>query len=172
MNFLLTAKFCLPPKLQQQATDQNQGSSIPTSPRSPSSVLRIPFRHRSTWNDNFDPFMVALGKVSDGPIRGRKSQHRRARSHPPFMTTSTLDYCADSSAGCNQDQQKQADSPGAAQIGVPKLNHEMVEAKGSAYARWVRSQTMEHKRSSSVIPTTSSISLTKAKTSLFGRGEA
>ncbi|KAI3723746.1 hypothetical protein L2E82_35503 [Cichorium intybus] len=64
----------LPPRLQR---------SVPTSPTAVRSRTRNPFAHRSKWNDDFDPFMIALEKVSEEP-GGRMSVHRRSRSYSPF----------------------------------------------------------------------------------------
>lgn len=64
----------LPPRLQR---------SVPTSPTAARSRTRSPFPHRCKWNDDFDPFMIALEKVSEEPGR-RTSVHRRSRSYSPF----------------------------------------------------------------------------------------
>ncbi|KAK1437939.1 hypothetical protein QVD17_03739 [Tagetes erecta] len=114
-----------PPRLQ---------SSVPTSPRSFSSRVKNPFAQRCTWNDGFDPFMIALEKVSE-EVEARASVHRRSRSYSPFRARgiSRRVNCAVDSE--DQDEEKEPTVP------------EMMERKGSMYSRWVRSQTMVKKRS-------------------------
>nr|XP_043633545.1 uncharacterized protein LOC122604741 [Erigeron canadensis] len=112
----------LPPRLQ---------TSVPTSPRSFSSRVRNPFGQRCTWNDGFDPFLIALEKVSEEP-EGRVSVHRRSRSYSPFRARSIS--CRVACAGeWDHGQEKE-----------PRTV-EMLERKGSMYSRWVRSQTMVKK---------------------------
>ncbi|KAD7477584.1 hypothetical protein R6Q59_007381 [Mikania micrantha] len=114
-----------PPRLQ---------NSVPTSPnRSFSSRVRNPFAQRSTWNDGFDPFMIALEKVSE-ETEGRVSVHRRSRSYSPFRTDS-VSRRVNCSVDSNQGEEKESTIT------------EMVNRKGSMYSRWVRSQTIVKKRS-------------------------
>ncbi|CAK9138809.1 unnamed protein product [Ilex paraguariensis] len=98
----------LPPRLLYGNDTKCAGnSSIPASPRSPNSVIKIPFARRITWNDDFDPFMVALEKVREEK-RGRNkgNDHRRTRSLSPFRTPTTFKWSIDS-GGLNQHQNKQ-----------------------------------------------------------------
>lgn len=104
-----------PPRLQ---------TSVPTSPRSFSSRVKNPFAHRSTWNDGFDPFMIALEKVSEEP-EGRASVHRRSLSYSPVRVNCTV--------GWDHGQEKE-----------PTVIA-MMERKGSMYSKWARSQTMVKK---------------------------
>ncbi|KAG8654988.1 hypothetical protein MANES_05G200100v8 [Manihot esculenta] len=66
-----------PPPCQQYNFDKY--SSCPTSPSNSSSLFKIPFARRSLWNDDFDPFMVALETVKEG-------NHRRALSTSPLRS--------------------------------------------------------------------------------------
>lgn len=63
--------------------------SVTTEPRSPRSVVRLPFPRPSLWNDDFDPFMVALENVKVEEKRGKKMEgknSRRARSLSPLRS--------------------------------------------------------------------------------------
>ncbi|KAJ1432090.1 hypothetical protein SESBI_06724 [Sesbania bispinosa] len=78
----------LPPRLLQNRDGNmmsNQSSRV-TSPRSPGSMLRLPFTRLGLWNDDFDPFMVALEKVREEKRGKPKAKHglRRTRSLSPF----------------------------------------------------------------------------------------
>lgn len=84
----------LPPRLQNgsiKKTSMPSGSSLSSSPRSP---LGLSFLHRSLWNDDFDPFMVALEKVREGEEKRGKSKGRhgirRTRSLTPFRGKSPI----------------------------------------------------------------------------------
>lgn len=74
----------LPPRLVQNG-DSTQ-SSRATSPKSPGSMLRLPFA-RLWKNDDFDPFKVAFEKVREekrGKSKGREHGLRRTRSLSPL----------------------------------------------------------------------------------------
>ncbi|KAE8037297.1 hypothetical protein FH972_009898 [Carpinus fangiana] len=83
----------LPPRLRNVNNKSSNQSSAASSPRSPSSVInKLSFSRRSLWNDDFDPFMVALENVKEekrGKTRG--DSHRRAWSQTlslsPFRAT-------------------------------------------------------------------------------------
>ncbi|MED6109797.1 hypothetical protein PIB30_036912 [Stylosanthes scabra] len=86
----------LPPRLIRSNGDSGSvvasaQSSTLTSPKSPALVLRmLPFSRHSLWNDDFDPFAVALEKVKDDK-RGNsgskaKNDLRRTRSLSPFRS--------------------------------------------------------------------------------------
>ncbi|XP_044460440.1 uncharacterized protein LOC123192027 [Mangifera indica] len=72
-----------PPRLQYGNSVEN--SSTLSSPRSPSGRLKFPFQLRSLWNDDFDPFMVALETVKR---EERQKTRRRARSMSPLRARS------------------------------------------------------------------------------------
>lgn len=84
----------LPPRLFQKGDHGNimssTQSSTVTSPKSPGSMLRLPFSR--LWKDDFDPFMVALEKVREDKRGNSKAKHdlRRTRSH--CDTTTQLIY--------------------------------------------------------------------------------
>lgn len=129
----------LPPRLQYDSDFNSFSQKSPVS--SPRTVCKIPFARKSSWNDDFDPFMVALEKVRDEK-RGRNSHCRRSRSYSPFRAISkcssdTADYC------CNQDLPK-GNSPIMEPMQVPAPSYSgPLDFKGSAYARWVRDQTRQ-----------------------------
>ncbi|ONI14075.1 hypothetical protein PRUPE_4G260600 [Prunus persica] len=60
----------LPPRLHQKRSGSQ--SPMPSSPRSPSFVSNLPFSYRRLWNDDFDPFMVALEHVREEKRRGKE----------------------------------------------------------------------------------------------------
>ncbi|KAL7151941.1 hypothetical protein ABFS83_04G065500 [Erythranthe nasuta] len=120
----------LPPRLLCEGPDFSSNSFCQKSPfSSPRTVCRIPFSRKNSWNDDFDPFMVALEKVREEK-RGRNSHYRRSRSHSPFraMPKESSDENTVSKGGNN--------SPSLSFSGP-------LDFKGSAYARWVRDQTRE-----------------------------
>ncbi|KAI3723743.1 hypothetical protein L2E82_35500 [Cichorium intybus] len=116
----------LPPRIQR---------SVPTSPRSLSSRIKNPFVQQCTWNDDFDPFMIALEKVRE-ETGGRMSVHRRSRSYSPFSAPTI------SRTVSSDQEQKQHTSPEKDLEAKEPTITEMMERKGSMYSRWVRSQTM------------------------------
>lgn len=119
-----------PPRLQVQG--QQGGVSVPSSP---TSGFKNPFVRRVAWNDDFDPFIVALQKVSE-ENRGRRSssaaaaagsQHRRTRSHSPFRTNHS---------------ETEHNHPHHRSSHFNNMPQEQL--KGSPYARWVLDQTSNH----------------------------
>ncbi|KAI3461168.1 hypothetical protein Pfo_017831 [Paulownia fortunei] len=119
----------LPPRLQ---FDSDFNSFSRRSPAlSPESLAR-----KSAWNDDFDPFTVALQKVREEK-RGRNSHLRRIRSYSPFRI---MFKCSSDSPYCNQDLHR-GNSP-MKQMQVPSYSGPL-EFKGSLYARWVQDQTKE-----------------------------
>ncbi|KAL1555175.1 hypothetical protein AAHA92_15649 [Salvia divinorum] len=132
-----------PPRLPLKPPPRLHKSPL-SSPRSPATLCRIPFARKSSRNDDFDPFMVALEKVREEK-RGRNSHHRRSRSYSPFRalsrssTTVTDDNDAQSHSpdllcGNNLAEPMPAPAPASSFSGP-------LDFKGSAYARWVRDQT-------------------------------
>lgn len=77
----------LPPSIRGRDDNRNgyRSYTATSSPRSPRSVLKLPLPRRSLWNDDFDPFMVALENVKEEK-RGNNN-HRRARSMSPLRVT-------------------------------------------------------------------------------------
>ncbi|KAM6576823.1 hypothetical protein CsatB_028660 [Cannabis sativa] len=67
-----------PLKLPPRLSAQSNGKVVrPLSPRTPRSVLnKVAFSRQCLWNDDFDPFMVAIENV-------RGKNHKRARSMSP-----------------------------------------------------------------------------------------
>lgn len=128
----------LPPGRVQSSNGQ---SSIAMSPRSSSPVLRIPFARRNTWNDNFDPFKVALEKVKDE--KRRKSVHRRSQSLSPFRTITVVasNTSIDTTTAAATSLQ-----PTPQQMRLSPKNVHFVGPKGSVYTRWAHRESMGHKR--------------------------
>lgn len=119
----------LPPRLQSESDFNSFSQKSPLA--SPRTTCRIPFARTCSWNDDFDPFMVALEKVREEK-RGRNSHHRRSRSFSPFTATSKgSDEC------CNQDAPKGSNPM---QLAASSYSGPL-DFKGSVYARWVRDQT-------------------------------
>ncbi|KAK6925526.1 Protein of unknown function DUF1645, plant [Dillenia turbinata] len=95
----------LPPRLQNGGGAGSNGldyqfhSPAPSSPRSPSSLLKISFPRKHLWNDDFDPFLTALESVKEEQKdRNTKENHfRRAWSLFPLANASP-------SAGSKNDQ--------------------------------------------------------------------
>ncbi|KAM7497136.1 hypothetical protein LguiA_021550 [Lonicera macranthoides] len=123
----------LPPGRVQSSNGQ---SSIASSPKSSSPVLRIPFARRNTWNDNFDPFKVALEKVKDE--KRRTSVHRRSQSLSPFRTITATAPTTTASL-----------EPTPQQMRLSPKNVHFAGPKGSVYTRWAHCESMGHKRASS-----------------------
>ncbi|KDP43181.1 hypothetical protein JCGZ_22733 [Jatropha curcas] len=84
-----------PPPCQQYSNcNENKNSkdcpsqspnSASFSPMNPSSIFKLPFPRRNLWNDDFDPFMVALKNVKEG------KKHRRALSMLPLRACTQWD---------------------------------------------------------------------------------
>lgn len=126
-----------PPRLQVQV--QKGGVSVPSSPTS--SGFKNPFVRRVAWNDDFDPFIVALQKVSE-ENRGRRSSsgsstaagsnHRRTRSHSPFRTNHSETEHHHHRCSNNNNSSSGRSSH--------FNNMPQEQLKGSPYARWVLNQ--------------------------------
>ncbi|XP_030522463.2 uncharacterized protein LOC115735379 [Rhodamnia argentea] len=76
-----------PPCSYYESKNGNQSPIGSPSPRSLRSGFKVSFQRRSRWNDDFDPFIVALENVK-GDSRARRTtqanDHRRTRSLSPF----------------------------------------------------------------------------------------
>lgn len=84
-------------------------TSVTSSPRSPNSLLRIPFSRPCTWNDDFDPFQFALEKVSN-ETRARMSFHRRSHSYSGYRTSGVAHWL-DVSGDRNKEKHKHGFRP-------------------------------------------------------------
>ncbi|KAL2535931.1 uncharacterized protein Fot_17322 [Forsythia ovata] len=120
----------LPPRLQYDSDVHSISQrSFASTPRSPRTTCRIPFARQNAWDDDFDPFTVALKKVRE---EKKGNDHRRSKSHSLFTTSKSK--CSTPREG----------SPMSSQVQVSTPTYSMpMESKGSAYARWVRNQTKE-----------------------------
>ncbi|CAL5428185.1 unnamed protein product [Camellia sinensis] len=163
-----------PPPRLQRANGLSPKNTSASSPRSPSSVFKISFRRPSTWNDEFDPFVVALDKVKEE--KRRTSHHRRARSLSPFRTTNTATTTAPQHENIKWDQQYENKQVGPLepmqklQIG-PNRNEVIEYSKGAAYARWYRreSKQIDEPKKSSKVEKISSKGPQKHEGSGFGK---
>lgn len=102
----------LPPCHHRGRNDSRSGnfSSTASSPSSPSSVLKLPFSRQCLWNDNFDPFMVALENVKhEKRGKSKGDNHRRARSSSPLRFTPKQK--PNGSLDLSNEQNKQMGSP-------------------------------------------------------------
>ncbi|GJS68792.1 hypothetical protein Tco_0683357, partial [Tanacetum coccineum] len=84
-------------------------ASVTSSPRSPNSLLKLPFSRPCAWNDDFDPFQFALEKVSD-ETRARMSFHRRSHSYSAYRTSGVA-HLLDGSTDRNKGGDKQGFKP-------------------------------------------------------------
>jgi hypothetical protein len=113
-----------PPPCNQYATDgkfDNHGST-PTSPESQMAKIKISLPRRNVWNDDIDPFMVALKTVKgEGKEKWQKINHTRARSVSPIRARSEL-------MDCMHNQCKQLDPI------RPNLNNHASGAQRVAYS--------------------------------------
>lgn len=138
----LTPPLKLPPRLQN--LNNNSGgnrSSAASSPRSPSSVLKLSFSRRSLWNDDFDPFVVALENVREkkrGKTRGGNN-HRRARSLSPFRAAKQKQASNDS-VGLSSTMLRELNSSAQVDRSPKKLE----EPRGLSFARQVRLVKIDH----------------------------
>ncbi|TYI19103.1 hypothetical protein ES332_A07G141300v1 [Gossypium tomentosum] len=128
---------------------QYSNSSTWSSPRSPpTGVLRLPVQRRSLWNDEFDPFMVALKNVKE-ENQGRT--HRRSRSMSPFRERGTTPKETNEYSGTSQHRinqmglilpRKQSVPDQNRQMGrqqqVKKRELKLAEPKGVLFARRAR----------------------------------
>lgn len=76
-----------PPCPCYESKSGNQSPIGSPSPRSPRSGFKVSFQRRTLWNDDFDPFKVALENVKGDSGARRTTQandHRRTRSLSPF----------------------------------------------------------------------------------------
>ncbi|KAK7385896.1 hypothetical protein VNO78_31842 [Psophocarpus tetragonolobus] len=134
----------LPPRLHQNGNGSI--TSTHTSSRSLGSMLRLRFSRHSLWNDDFDPFMVALEKVRVEKRGKPSSRHglRRTRSLSPFRGFNK----SDKNMGVSKSSQLESHCCDTAQL-VCKLQREplkpvlgkinvLSEPKGLVSTRQVR----------------------------------
>ncbi|KAG4964510.1 hypothetical protein AAZX31_14G035300 [Glycine max] len=139
----------LPPRMHQNGDGSimSTHSSTLTSPRSPGSVLRLRFSRQSLWNDDFDPFMVALEKVREEKRGNPSARHglRRTRSLSPFRS---FNKKSEKNVGISKSSQLESHCCDTAQL-VCELNKEplkqvsgrinvLSEPKGLMFAKQVR----------------------------------
>lgn len=144
----LTPPLKLPPRLQHGS---KSGNYSPTFSSSPSSVLRLPFSPRRMWNDDFDPFTVALDNVREekrGKAQGKN--YRRTRSLSPFRAPRPQIRSNELAEDLNKQNDNYWDHPIAVDESSPNPNGllqvkqvegspiKLVEPKGLSFARKVR----------------------------------
>ncbi|KAK9999356.1 hypothetical protein SO802_018959 [Lithocarpus litseifolius] len=170
----------LPPRLQYVNNKSGNQSPTGSPPRSPGSVLKLSFSRWSMWNDDFDPFMVALENVREE--KREKTQghnHRRARALLPLRAARPQESNYSTSSIHHRDKKlgpqipMEHESNGSAfatlnnrrdpieQVGPsPK---KLAEPKGLSFARQVRLVKMDHEIPSKPNMTTLSAPLWKLK---------
>ncbi|XVF47273.1 hypothetical protein PTKIN_Ptkin03bG0096300 [Pterospermum kingtungense] len=154
-----------PPRLQYPDDNKfDKRSSTLSSPRSPTGVLRLPFHRRSLWNDDFDPFMVALENVKEEKVgKSQAKNHRRARSMSPFREISPKG--TDDLSGSSRQQINQMGLILPTQQSDPNLNNRM-KSNESPFLMWVPDQKRQTSGQEEV---KSSIKLAEPKGVLFAR---
>ncbi|XWS73638.1 hypothetical protein CRYUN_Cryun02cG0145600 [Craigia yunnanensis] len=157
-----------PPRLQYPNDKKFDKQSLTlSSPRSPTGVLRLPFHRRSLWNDDFDPFMVALENVKEEKVGKSQANHRRARSMSPFREISQKE--TNELSGSSRQQINQMGLILPTQQSEPNLNKRM-ESNESTFLMWVTDQNRQMGRQEQVKQVKkSSIKLAEPKGVLFAR---
>ncbi|KAG6570429.1 hypothetical protein SDJN03_29344, partial [Cucurbita argyrosperma subsp. sororia] len=127
----------LPPRLKippphERLNDHRSGkSSTTSSPRSPVAALKIKFVHQNLWNDDFDPFLVALQNVKkDGTGKTQENSNGPESAHSPFprMPNNSIEQIMGLQLPHRQPNLK------TGPVENPKL---FIEPKGLAFARAV-----------------------------------
>ncbi|CAK9314244.1 unnamed protein product [Citrullus colocynthis] len=132
----LPPRLKIPPPHERHNESRSNKSSTVSSPRSPVSAFKIKFVHQNLWNDEFDPFLVALQSVkkdeagktqanNNGPDPAHSTFPRRPNNSTEQMMGLILPH-------------RQPNSKNGP-IGSPRL---FIEPKGLAFARAV--VNMEH----------------------------
>ncbi|KAL4611453.1 hypothetical protein ACB092_08G124400 [Castanea dentata] len=151
----------LPPRLQYVNNKSGNQSPAGSPPRSPGSVLKLSFSRRSMWNDDFDPFMVALENVREekrGKTQGHN--HRRTRSLSPLRAARPQEsnyltgsiHHQDKKLGLQIPMEHESNGSAFATLNNPREPIEQVgpspkklaEPKGLSFARQVRLVKMDH----------------------------
>ncbi|CAJ1971246.1 unnamed protein product [Sphenostylis stenocarpa] len=139
----------LPPRLHWNGNSSIMSTRRSTlaSPRSLGSVFRHRFSRHSLWNDDFDPFMVALQKVREEKRGKPNARHgfRRSRSLSPFRGFSNK---SDKNVGVFKSSQLESQCGATAHLvceldkrplkEVPGRINVLPEPKGLVFARQVR----------------------------------
>lgn len=119
----------LPPRLKIPPPQEHRSgkSSTVSSPRSPvSAALKIKLIHQNLWNDDFDPFLVALQSVK----KNGRNNHGPDPAHSPFPPRPN--NSTEQMMGLQLPHQKPNSKNGP--VESPKL---FIEPKGLAFARAV-----------------------------------
>nr|XP_011459752.1 PREDICTED: uncharacterized protein LOC105350078 [Fragaria vesca subsp. vesca] len=123
----------LPPRLQRKrneklASQEGTGASVPGSPSN--FVLKLPFGYKRLWNDDFDPFMVALKNVKE------EKKEKASAASASYVANN---QSTNEPAGDDEDSTTSAQEPISKEMGaqiVPK--RQLAEPKGVEFARQVR----------------------------------
>lgn len=170
----------LPPRLQYVNNKSGNQSLAGSPPWSPGSVFKLSFSRWSMWNDDFDPFMVALENVREkkrGKIQGHN--HRRARSLSPLRAARPQESNYLTGSIHHQDKKlgpqipMEHESNAFATLNNPHEPIEQVgqspkklaEPKGLSFARQVRLVKMDHEMHTKPNMTTPSGPTVKAEES-------
>ncbi|XWS28355.1 hypothetical protein CRYUN_Cryun25bG0061300 [Craigia yunnanensis] len=159
-----------PPRLQYPNDKRfDEQSSTLSSPRSPTGFLRLlPFQRRSLWNDDFDPFMVALENVKEEKVgKSQAKSHRRARSMSAFKEIGPKG--ANDLSGSSQQKINQMGLILPTQQSEPNLNKRM-ENNESDFCMWIpnKNRQMGHQEQVNQVKK-SSLKSAEPKGVLFAR---
>ncbi|KAH7560779.1 hypothetical protein JRO89_XS10G0100400 [Xanthoceras sorbifolium] len=128
--------------------------------KSPTVALKFPFPRRSLWNDDFDPFAVALENVKDDnniEKRNKEKDYRPARSVSPVRALNpkrpnkSMSFHHQDINRSGHDQNGQMEPEGPYSIWFPYRNRKMepirlAEPKGVLFARHTRLVKMGHEK--------------------------
>ncbi|KAF8009277.1 hypothetical protein BT93_J0311 [Corymbia citriodora subsp. variegata] len=128
-----------PPRSSYESKSGNQSPIGSPSPRSLRSGFKVPFQRRSLWNDDFDPFMVALENVKgDSRAKGttQVNDHRRTRLLSPFRgyKAGSPQRSTDMRGGNHQENEQEAFQAPVKQS-VESLDH-----ANPPFSKWVPNQ--------------------------------
>lgn len=128
----LPPRLKLPPRLERHNDNRSGKSSTASSPRSPVSALKFKFVHQNRWDDDFDPFLVALQSVKEeGAGKTQANNNGPAPAHSPFPNNSTEQIMGPKLPhDTNIQQPNSRNGP----VRSPKM---LTEPKGLAFARAV-----------------------------------
>ncbi|KAL5833341.1 hypothetical protein ACOSQ3_017015 [Xanthoceras sorbifolium] len=156
--------FCdgkvMPLKPPPRLNFNDNSSCLSSSPRSPTVALKFPFPRRSLWNDDFDPFAVALENVKDDnniEKRNKEKDYRPARSVSPVRALNpkrpnkSMSFHHQDINRSGHDQNGQMEPEGPYSIWFPYRNRKMepirlAEPKGVLFARHTRLVKMGHEK--------------------------
>ncbi|KAA0061759.1 hypothetical protein E6C27_scaffold212G001370 [Cucumis melo var. makuwa] len=133
----LPPRLKIPPSHERLNENHSGKSSTVSSPRSPLSALKIKFVHQNLWNDEFDPFLVALQSVKkDGAGKAQANSDGPDPAHSTF--TPRPNNSSEQMMGLILSHRQPNSKNGS--IESPKM---FLEPKGLAFARAVVNMDLE-----------------------------